>query len=303
VELIRQEVRNHDMAEKQRKKSKPFARAPETGPRGVVPPLSVATVAPPEDNPTLDESLRGATVNEEPVANVDISPQEAFAGVLRTPSVAQETDVSPITERRSVMEQNSETMNESGITSTGAAIKDGVVDGLKGINEIGTGLVDLVGNTLSETLRTTGVVARDGLSFAKDVATGTVQTVADVGTRLTTNATHVAKEVLTGVGEVGGDVVNVAQQAIKGVITGIADLGAMVGEVAERAARGTVETTKEIGGNVGGLARSTVEGTIEAADAIGGAAVKTATHILVSVVEGVKEVLSAALPRARAPRE
>jgi len=293
------------MAEKQRRKRKPSARAPETVPRGVVPPLSVETAATPEERHTLDESVSGETEYEKPVASVDVSPQEeeAFAGVLRTPGVAQETDVSNVAERRSVMVQSSETMNESGITSTGTAVKDGVVGGLKGINEIGTGLVDLVGNTLSGTLRTTGVVAKEGLSVAKDVVSGTVQTVADVGTGLTTNAKNVAKGVVTGVGEVGGDVVNVAQQTVKGVIMGVADIGAMVGEVAGRTARGTVETTKEIGGNVGGLARSTVEGTLEAADAIGGAAVKTATHILVSVVEGVKEVLSAALPRASAPRE
>jgi hypothetical protein len=291
------------MAKKQQRKRKPSARAPETVPRGVVPSLSVETAATSDERHTLDESVGGEAVSEEPMASVDLAPQEVFAGVLRTPGVAQEIDGSTIAERRSVMAQSSETMSESVIASTGIAIKDGVVGGLKGINEIGTGLFDLVGNTLSGTLRTTGVVARDGLSVAKDVVAGTVQTVADMGTGLTTNATNVAKGVMTGVREVGGDVLNVTQQTVKVVITGVADLGAMVGEVAGRAARGTVETTKEIGGNVGGLARSTVEGTLEAADAIGGAAVKTATHILVSVVEGVKEVLSAALPRAGAPRE
>lgn len=291
------------MAKKQQRKRKPSAHAPETVPRGVVPSLSVETTATSEESHTLDASVSGKAVSEEPMASVDLAPQEAFAGVLRTPGVAQEADVSTIAERRSVMAQSSETMSESVITSTGIAIKDGVVGGIKGINEIGTGLVDLVGNTLSGTLRTTGVVAKEGLSVAKDVVAGTGQTVADVGTGLTTNAKNVAKGVVTGVSEVGGDVLDVAQQTVKVVITGVADLGVMVGEVAGRAARGTVETTKEIGGNVGGLARSTVEGTLEAADAIGGAVVKTATHILVSVVEGVKEVLSAALPRAGAPRE
>ncbi len=294
------------MAEKQRRKRKPFVHAPKPARQGVVPPLSVETAAMAEDSPTLDERGSGETAYDKRMASVDISSQEeeALAGVLRIPDVTQETDVSTITdERRSVMAQRSETMNESGITSTGTALRDGVVDSLKGINEIGTELVDLVGNTLSGTLRTTGVVARDGLSVAKDVVAGAVQTIADVGTGLTTHAKNVARGVVTGVGEVGGDVVDVAQQTVKGVITGVADLGAMVGDVAERAALGTVAAAQEIGSNVGGLARSTVEGTLEAADAIGGAAVKTATHILVSVVTGVKEVLSAALPRASASRE
>lgn len=275
------------MSEKQRKREKSFARVPEPARHVATPPPSIKTAAASEELNTRE----------------DPAPQVASVAVPLTPDVAQEPSVNTRTERRSVMAQSNETTIGSGITSTGTAIKDGVVGGLKGINEIGTGLVDLVGNTLSETLRATGVVAKDGLSVAKDMVTGTVQTVADVGAGLTTNVKNVARGVVTGVGEVSGDVGNVAQQAAKGVITGVADLGAMVGDVAGRAARGTVATAREVGGNVGGLARSTVEGTLEAADAIGGAAVKTVTHVLVSVVTGVKDVLSAALPRASASRE
>lgn len=208
-----------------------------------------------------------------------------------------------VVEERSFMEQNNEMTSASGISSTGAALKDGIVGSLKGVNEIETQLVSVVGSAVSDTLRTTGTVAKDGLTVAKDVVSGAVQTFADVGIGLTTNAKNVAKGVVGGVSEIGGEVLDVAQQTAKGVIIGVADIGAMVGGVASRTARGTVETAKDLGGEVGTLARSTLEGTIAAADSIGAAAVKTTSHLLVSVVEGVKDVLNAALPRATAPKE
>lgn len=252
--------------------------------------------------------------------SAQLLPREAVTASAEKPAFGEERDNAATPEEPRVahvsgptvaynnegginMAKNGETMSESAITTTGTAIKDGLVGSLKGLNEIEAQLVSMVGNAVSDTLRTTGTVARDGLTIAKDVVSGTVQTVADVGTGLTNSAKNVVREVVTDMSEVGGDVLNVAQQAAKGVIAGVADIGAMVGDVANRTARGTVETTKEVGGSVGALAKSTLEGAITAADSIGGAAVKTVSHLLVSVVEGVKDVLNAALPRARAPKE
>jgi hypothetical protein len=275
------------MAERKRRKRQLAPPTTETMQSHAAPPLVGEFPVAQEERQTLAEHMDDTTAPQEP----------------KSPEVTEAAVGGNVEERRPFMEQSNETTGESGITSAGTAIKNGVVGSLKGVNEIETQLVSVVGNAVSDTLRTTGTVARDGLAIAKDVVSGTVQTVADVGTELTTSVKDMAKGVVTGVSEVGGDVLNVAQQTAKGVITGVADIGALVGDVANRTARGTIGTTKEIGENVGALARTTLEGTIAAADSIGGAAVKTVSHLLVSVVEGVKDVLNAALPRASAPKE
>lgn len=275
------------MAERTRRKRQPAQHSSASAqPRAAQPPHGEAAATSVEKQ-GLNENMDDTRTSEE--------PQTAHTNDT---IVVDNND-----EGRNTMAQTGETTRESMIGNTGAAIKDGIVGSLKGVNEIETQLVSVVGHTVSDTLQTTGTVAKDGLLVAKDVISGTVQAVTDVGTGLTNGVKNVAKGVVTGVNEVGGDVFNLAQQTAEGVISGVADLGAMVGDVANRTARGTVETTKEVGGNVGSLARSTVEGTIDAVDSIGGAAVKTVSHLLVSVVEGVKDVLNAALPKPNAPRE
>jgi hypothetical protein len=62
---------------------------------------------------------------------------------------------------------------------------------------------------------------------------------------------------------------------------------------------GVIEATKEIGGNVENVAKVAVSGAIEAAGTIGNTAVKAVTGVLLGVVEGVKEVASAALPTSQ----
>ena len=62
---------------------------------------------------------------------------------------------------------------------------------------------------------------------------------------------------------------------------------------------GVIEATKEIGGNVEEVAQVAVGGAIETAGAIGNTALKAVKDMLVGVVEGVKEIASAALPKPR----
>ena len=60
---------------------------------------------------------------------------------------------------------------------------------------------------------------------------------------------------------------------------------------------GVIEATKEVGGNVEEVAKVAVGGAIEAAGSIGNTAVRSVREMLVGVVEGVKEVASALLPK------
>ncbi|HCC68870.1 MAG TPA: hypothetical protein DEP99_03180, partial [Nitrospiraceae bacterium] len=69
--------------------------------------------------------------------------------------------------------------------------------------------------------------------------------------------------------------------------------------VARMAIDGVIEATKEIGGNVEETAKVAVGGAIEAAGTIGVTAVRAVTDMLVGVVEGVKEIAGAALPKPR----
>lgn len=62
---------------------------------------------------------------------------------------------------------------------------------------------------------------------------------------------------------------------------------------------GVIEATKEIGGNVEEVAKIAVGGAIEAAGTIGNTAVRSVRDMLVGVVEGVKEVLNAAVPKQK----
>jgi hypothetical protein len=88
---------------------------------------------------------------------------------------------------------------------------------------------------------------------------------------------------------------------VKGAVKGAAEIGADVGLVARRAVDGVIEATKEIGGNVEEVAKVAVGGAIDAAGTIGNTAVRTVKDMLVGVVEGVKDVLSAALPKPKTP--
>jgi phage-related protein len=68
--------------------------------------------------------------------------------------------------------------------------------------------------------------------------------------------------------------------------------------VAKRTIDGVVEATTETGGNVVETARAVAGGAAEAIGGIGTTAVTSVRDILLSVVGGVKDVASAALPRS-----
>jgi hypothetical protein len=57
----------------------------------------------------------------------------------------------------------------------GTTMKEGIVNSLKGINEIEAEIVTLARNTVSQTLRATGDVAKEGFGVTTDVIKGAIQ--------------------------------------------------------------------------------------------------------------------------------
>ena len=66
----------------------------------------------------------------------------------------------------------------------GTSVKEGIVSGLKGINEIETQMMGLVKDTVSETLKVTGSVVGETLAVTKEVLQGAVKAAEEVGTGL-----------------------------------------------------------------------------------------------------------------------
>ena len=99
-------------------------------------------------------------------------------------------------------------------------------------------------------------------------------------------------------GDLGGDVINTAGQVARGAVKGAAEIGTDVALVARRAVDGIVEAVQEVGGDVGGAATAAVNGALEAAGSLGASATRSVSVFLVGVVEGVKNVVGAALPQS-----
>ncbi len=66
------------------------------------------------------------------------------------------------------------------------------------------------------------------------------------------------------------------------------------------AGRGVIGETREAGGNFGVAAQAAATGTLQATSELSNTAVRAATEVLVSVVEGMKEVLAALMPKPAA---
>lgn len=123
-----------------------------------------------------------------------------------------------------------------GLGGAGKALKDGIVGTLRGINEIESEVVSLIGNTLSGAIRLTGAVATAGVAVTRDVVKGTLQATEEV-------AKAAIGGVLEGTCEIG--------KAVKGVLVGV------VGEVKEVAGpaiprRSTVRKTESAPAEGGG---------------------------------------------------
>jgi len=61
-------------------------------------------------------------------------------------------------------------------------VKEGVINSLKGLNEIEAQIVSLVRSTGSVTLRETGSIAGEATAVTKDVVKGAIQATEEVGT-------------------------------------------------------------------------------------------------------------------------
>src|SRR5574337_151795 len=104
------------------------------------------------------------------------------------------------------------------IGKAGTTVKDGIIQSLKGINEIEAEIVSLVRNTVSQSLRATGGVAGEAIGLTRDVVKGAIQATEEVGTGLVLSTKSVAKGVIMGVGDVGGDALSIAGQTVKAAV-------------------------------------------------------------------------------------
>lgn len=136
----------------------------------------------------------------------------------------------------------SDTSNDA-IGKAGATVKQGVLNSFEVIKQIEAGLVSLVKNTVSETVKATGTVADVAVGVTKDVLAGTMGVIQETGA-------------------------------------------------------GFLEATKEIGKKVEEVAKVAVGGAIDAAGSIGEGTVRAVKSVSLSVVDGVKGVADAALPRS-----
>lgn len=91
-----------------------------------------------------------------------------------------------------------------GLQKAGTTVKEGIVNSLKGINEIEAEIVSLARNTVSSTLQATGGVAKEGFGVTTDVVKGAIQAAEEVGTGLVMGTKSVAKGIILGVSDVGG---------------------------------------------------------------------------------------------------
>jgi hypothetical protein len=182
-------------------------------------------------------------------------------------------------------------------------IKDGIINGFGIIEQVEAGLVELARATVSDAIRATGTVANEGVSVAGDIVKGVVAAAREAGSGLLDGTKSIAKGIIIGVSEVGGDVVSAAGRTAKEAVKGASDVGADVALVARKAVDGIVEAAGEIGGNVNEVAKAAVGGAIEAAGSIGENAVSAVRGILMGVVNGVKDVAGAALPRRDEPKD
>jgi hypothetical protein len=115
----------------------------------------------------------------------------------------KEQEMSPV---EKIYEETPRTDIKATMGKAGVTVKEGVLSGLKGINEIETQIVTLVKNTVSDTLQATGSVADETVNVTRSVLQGTLKAAEEVGTGLLLSSKSVAKGIIMGVSDVGGDV-------------------------------------------------------------------------------------------------
>ncbi|GEM_PF-2717953 len=99
------------------------------------------------------------------------------------------------------MAEEARDMNEE-MGRTGTAITNGIIGAIRGMNDIGAEVVNLVGNTVSNALRVTGDVANQGLIVGRDVVKGTIEATGEVAGAIGIAAATAVRGIYNGV--VGG---------------------------------------------------------------------------------------------------
>jgi hypothetical protein len=111
------------------------------------------------------------------------------------------------------------------VGAIGTSVKEGVVQSLRGVDEVEAEAFNVVRDTVSNAIRTTGVVANDVITVTRDVARGAIQATEETGNQLLGATRNVAKEFVRDVTDVGTDVGTLASSAAEGVVNTAARLG------------------------------------------------------------------------------
>jgi hypothetical protein len=146
----------------------------------------------------------------------------------------------------------------------GTTVKEGVVGSLKGLNEIGTQIVNLAGNTMTDVLKATGSVANETINVSKDVFKGALKATEEVGTGLLVTTKDVAKGIILGVADVGGDVAQVAKAAAGGAIDAAGTLGQSAVKAVSGILVGAVAGVKDVVGAAWPKSKAGLEAPAEA---------------------------------------
>jgi len=170
----------------------------------------------PHEPPLEGEELPPESEELPPESEEYVSP-EAGLGVEEV-AMKAETEV----EREEQSLPPAKETITGGLGAVGTTVKDGLVQSLKGIEEIESEIVSMVRQTVSDALRATGSMANEGVGVTRDVVLGALAATQEVGTGAVNATKSVAKGIILGVADVGGDLVTTADTVARTVVKGVA---------------------------------------------------------------------------------
>lgn len=110
------------------------------------------------------------------------------------------------------------------IGRTGRQLNEGIVGGLKGLNDIETEVFGLVRNTVSLALRTSQTLAHEGIDVTTDVARGLITGASDVAADMAVAARRAVDGALEATRDIGGKAVESVRDVLIGAVHAAKDV-------------------------------------------------------------------------------
>jgi len=149
---------------------------------------------------------------------------------------------------------------------------------------------------VDQTLDVAGAVVHQGVRTVKSLAAETMDAVVGIGTQTASSAQKIASAVIQGASAVGGEAIGAAGTVAGTAIKEISVVGNELTKLLVKTTHGSINVGQDIAVAATGAIKVTLVGGVEAVDAVGTALIKSARGLLLGLVGGAKEVLSAALP-------